>query len=48
MPLCQSKIELSPDSSRKTLSAGSASQDQSYPIMGHSLTAGSIGTFSKS
>ena len=31
----------------KTLSAGSASRDQSYPIMGCSLTAGSIGTFAK-
>ena len=48
MPLRQSKIEMSPGSSEKTLSAGSASRDQSYPIMGRSLTAGSIGTFAKS
>ena len=48
MPLSQSKIEMSSGSSEKTLPADSASQDQSYPIMGHSLTAGSIGTFSKS
>ena len=48
MPLRQSKIEMSPGSSGKTLSAGSASRDQSYLIMGHSLTTGYIGTFSKS
>ena len=48
MPSRQSKIEMSPGSSGKTLSAGSASRDQSYQIMGSSLTAGSIRTFSKS
>ena len=47
MPLHQSKIEMSHSSSRKTLSAGSASRDQIYPIMGRSLTVGSIGTFAK-
>ena len=47
MPSHQSRIEMLLDSSGKTLSAGSASQDQSYPIMGRSLTAGSIGTFAK-
>ena len=41
-------IEMSHDSSGRTLSAGSVSQDQSYPIMGRSLTAGSIETFAKS
>ena len=46
MPLRQSKIEMSNGSSGRTLSAGSASRDQSYPIMGRSLTAESIGTFS--
>ena len=34
-------------SSGKTLSVGSASRDQSYPIMGRSLTAGFTGTFSR-
>ena len=48
MPLRQSKIEMSPSSSGRTLSVGSASRDQSYPIMGSNLTAGSIGTFAKS
>ena len=47
MPLRQSRIEMLLDSSGKTLSAGSASRDQSYPIMGRSLTAWSIGTFAK-
>ena len=47
MPSRQSKIEMLLGSSRKTLSAGSASRDQSYPIMGRSLTAGSIETFAK-
>ena len=42
-----SKIEMLLGASRKTLSAGSASRDQSYPIMGRSLTAGSIGTFAR-
>ena len=45
MPSHQSKIEMLLDSFGKTLSAGSASRDRSYPIMGSSLTAGSIGTF---
>ena len=45
MPSRQSRIEMLLDSSEKTLSAGSASRDQSYPIMGRSLTAGSIMTF---
>ena len=44
----QSKIEMSPGSFGKTLSVGSESRDQSYPIMGRSFTAGSIGTFAKS
>ena len=48
MPLRQSKIEMSPGSSGKTLFTGSASRDQSYLIMGHSLTSESIGTFAKS
>ena len=48
MPSRQSKIEMSPGSSEKTLSTGSVSRDQSYQIMGSSLTTGSIGTFSKS
>ena len=48
MPSRQSKIEMSPGSSGKTLSACSAFRDESYPIMGCSLTAGSIGTFDKS
>ena len=47
MPSLQSRIEMLLDSSGKTLSAGSVSRDQSYPIMGRSLTAGSIGTFSR-
>ena len=47
MPLRQSRIEMLLDSSKKTLSVGSASRDQSYPIMGHSLIAGYIGTFAK-
>ena len=47
MPLRQSKIEMSPGSPGKTLSAGSVSRDQSYLIMGRSLTAGPIGTFAK-
>ena len=48
MPSRQSNIEMLLGSSGKTLSAGSASQDQSYPITGYSLTAGSIETFAKS
>ena len=47
MPSRQSKIEMLLGSSGKTLSAGSASRDQLYRIMGRSLTAGSIGTFAK-
>ena len=47
MPSRQSRIEMLLDSSGKTLSAGSASRDQLYPIMGRSLTAGSIRTFAK-
>ena len=47
MPLRQSKIEMSPGSSGKTFSAGSAFRDQLYQIKGRSLTAGSIGTFAK-
>ena len=48
MPSLQLKIEMSPSSSGETLSSGSASRDQSYLIMGRSLTAESIGTFAKS
>ena len=47
MPSRQSKIEMLHGSSGKTLSTGSASPDQSYPIMGRSLTAGSTGTFAR-
>ena len=47
MPSCQLKIEMLLGSSRKTLSTGSTSRDQSYPIMGRSLTARSIETFAK-
>ena len=47
MPSRQLKIEISPGSFGKILSAGSAFRDQSYQIMGHSLTAGSIETFAK-
>ena len=47
MPSRQSKIEMLHGSFGKTLFAGSASLDQSYPIMGRSLTAGSIETFAK-
>ena len=47
MPLRQLKIEMSPGSSGTTLFVGSASQDQSYQIMGRSLTVGFIETFSK-
>ena len=47
MPSRQSKTKMLLGSSGKTLSAGSASRDQSYPIMGHSLTVGSIETFAK-
>ena len=47
MPSRQSKIEMLLGSFGKTLSAGSASRDQSYQIMGRSLTAGSIKTFAK-
>ena len=47
MPSRQSKIEMLLGSSGKTLSASSASRDQSYLIMGRSLTAGSIETFAK-
>ena len=43
----QSKIEMLLGLSRKTLSAGSASQDQSCPITGRSLTAESTGTFAR-
>ena len=43
----QLKIEMSPGSSGKILSAGSAFRDQSCQIMGHSLTAGSIETYAK-
>ena len=46
MPSHQSRIEMLLDSFGKTLFAGSASRDQ-YPIMGRSLTIGSIGTFAK-
>ena len=44
MPSRQSKIEMLLDSSGKTSFVDLASRDQSYPIMGRSLTAGSIGT----
>ena len=37
MPSCQLKIEMLLGSSGKTLSAGSASRDQSYPIIGRSF-----------
>ena len=47
MPSRQSKIEMLLGSSGKTLSTGLASRDQSYPIMGCSLTVGSIETFAK-
>ena len=47
MPSRQSKIEMLLDSSGKTLSAGSASRDQSYSIIGRSLIAGSTGTFAR-
>ena len=48
MSLRQSKIKMSHGSSGRTLSACSASRDQSYPIMVRSLIAGSIETFAKS
>ena len=41
------KVDMLLGSSGKTLSAGSASRDQSYLIMGSSLTAGSIENFSR-
>ena len=47
MPSRQSKTEMLLGSSGKTLSAGLASRDQSYLIMGRSLIVGSIETFSK-
>ena len=47
MPSRQLNIEMSPGSSGKTLSVILAFRDQSYQIMGRSLTAESIGTFSK-
>ena len=47
MPSRQLKIEMSPGSSGKTLSTGSAFRDQSYQVMGRSLTVGSIETFAK-
>ena len=47
MPSRQSKTEMLLGSSRKTLSTGSTSRDQSYPIMGRSLTDGSTGTFAR-
>ena len=47
MPLHQSKTEMLLGSFEKTLSVDSTSRDQSYPIMGRSLTAGSIETFAK-
>ena len=47
MPSLQSRIEMLLNSFGKTLSTGSTSRDQSYPIMGRSLAAGSIGTFAK-
>ena len=47
MPSHQLRIEMSPSSSGKILSAGSALQDQSCQIMGHSLTAESIETSAK-
>ena len=43
----QSKIEMLLCLSRKTLSVGSASQDQSYPIMGRNLIAKSTRTFAR-
>ena len=48
MPSRQSKIKMPLGSSGKTLSAGLASRDQSYSIMGRSLIARSIKTFAKS
>ena len=47
MPSRQLKTEMSPGSSGKISSVGSTFRDQSYQIMGHSLTAGSIETFAK-
>ena len=47
MPSHQLKTEMSPGSSGEISSAGLAFRDQSCQIMGHSLTAGSIGTSSK-
>ena len=47
MPSRQLRIEMSPGSSGITLFVGSASRDQSYQIMGRSLTAEFIETFSK-
>ena len=47
MPSRQLKIEMSPDSSGKTLSAGSVFRYQLNQIMGRSLTAGSIKIFAK-
>ena len=47
MPSHQSKIEMLLGLSGKTLSAGSASRDQSYPITSHSLTAESTRTFAR-
>ena len=43
----QSKIEMLLGLSGKTLSVGSASQDQSYSITGRSLTAESTKTFAR-
>ena len=47
MPLRKLRIEMSPGSSGKVLFVGSASRDQSYQIMGCSLTVGFIKTFAK-
>ena len=47
MPSRQLRIEMSLGSSGKTLFVGSASRDQSYQIMGRSLTASFIETFAK-
>ena len=47
MPSRQSKIEMLLGLSRKTLFAGSAFRDQSYPIMGRSLIVESTGTFAR-
>ena len=47
MPSRQSKTEMLLGSSGNTSSVGSASRDQSCPIMGRSLTVGSFETFAK-